>query len=222
MANRVKNPYELFLELQPTYREIELRPQKFGNPLCGAEHVFYFYPRFIAAQDLCIHTTYYRGDGDNGNFIQFDVKEGNFAFDFRFDPSSEVSINRQFDAAAGAALLAGPMSSNLYIAADDVALRQSLLQNRDIEVPIKLSWKEDKLIPGLKKPAKLVAVSWRFFFPSESLEADAIAFAIEFARAKQTLASKHFRQWRAESKQARDKSLRTYQTALKRLPNRAA
>ena len=223
MTDKVKRPYDLFLELQPKFRGIVLVPQHFGTAYHQTEHLMRFYPKFAVLGDAgeYIHPTMYRGTrksgsaiGDNGNFLHFDVKEGKLAFDFRYDPESSLSIEQQFSATAGRAILDGPLNRKFTVGGGDPCiLREVLENNKNYGIPIALLWDGDAEIAGVRRPESLTASSWRFFFPSESPEVNAIAFAIEYAQTEESL--KRFPVEQAEAESMQRHAMSSYQVAMK-------
>jgi len=223
MTDEVRSPYDLFLELQPKFRDIVLVPQGFGIRLHGGERRMYFYPKFAALGEVgeCIHSTMYRGMreggssiGDNGNFLQFDIKAGSLPFSFTYDPTSGLDMYKQLDAAAAAAILNGPLSRKFTVGVGDPGiLREVLENNKNYSIPIQLLWDGGAEILGMQLPGKLTASSWRFFFPDKSPELNAIAFAIEYAQTQESL--KRFPVEQAEAEQLQRSALGNYQTAIR-------
>ncbi|HEY4501593.1 MAG TPA: hypothetical protein VJJ20_00805, partial [Candidatus Paceibacterota bacterium] len=203
--------------------------QHFGTAYHQTEHLMRFYPKFAVLGDAgeYIHPTMYRGTrksgsaiGDNGNFLHFDVKEGKLAFDFRYDPESPLSIEQQFSATAGRAILDGPLNRKFMVGVGDLGiLREVLENNKDCGIPIALLWDGDAETVGVRQPESLTASSWRFFFPSESPEVNAIAFAIEYQRTQKDL--QRFPTEEQEARKLQESAVANYQTAMKTLARQA-
>lgn len=231
MAEGVRSPYDLFLELQPKFGDIMLVPQSFGTAFHQTDHLMRFYPKFAgpaAGKEPYIHPTMYRGTrkngssiGDNGYFLKFDVRQGKLAFDFRYDPASTLSIEQQFNATAGRAILDGPLNRKFTVEVGDLdTLREVLENNKDYGIPIKFLWDGDAEISGVERPERLTASSWRFFFPDDSPELNAIAFAIEYQRTQKDL--ERIPTEAQEARQLQKSAIANYQTAMKVLRRQAS
>ncbi|MEK7109051.1 MAG: hypothetical protein AAB919_01275 [Patescibacteria group bacterium] len=170
---------DLFRRYQPRFRRIVLTPHSFGVGNQHQQHLFYFAPRHIGAMSD-IHATEYRGSGDNGNFLQFDVRRGKFAFTLNYDPTGVRTIDQQLNAAAGAAIVAGPLKDREFYVEP--------LEGCDPfgrEISIALTYPGDE-IPGLVIPTILRATTWGFFFP-ESSEREAIELTLEVQKRQKML-----------------------------------
>ncbi len=168
-------PEDLLSLFQPRFRRIELVPHRFGGSIHNAEHICYLWPKHVGAQKP-IHPTLYRGDRDNGKFALFDLREAKVGFDFRFDPTDPLPLGEQLDAAAGRAIMEGPLKGiEFYIdPSPDEQIQKMMgfvLSN------------SQGVIPGLKIPQELRASCWQFFFP-ESPERDAIECALQIQERK--------------------------------------
>lgn len=217
MTDEVRNPYDLFLKLQPKFRDIVLVPCGFQKYFAKTLPTFSFYPKLVADQsEPYIHPTYYRGDRDNGKFLQFNVQEAKFPFSFCYDPALEQGVGVQLDAAAGAAMLKGPLAGKFSVhVADQDQLKEVMLDNSGPSgITIALDY-ENRHIPGLVLPKALYATSWRFFFPGKSAETNAMELAVEYLRAQKDAAK--LPQYQAENEQALARAATNYQTALKAL-----
>lgn len=170
------DPDVLLRKFQPRFRKVELIPMGFGvGKRVEKNHFIFCFRQSGARKEM----SDYR-DGDQHAILLFDVKEGKCDFPFQYDWNSDLTVDKQLDAAASKVILAGPLADTFFI---DPARGHDVAEVlRGAPLPLELSRSGDKAIPGLIPPKDLQAGSWRFFIPNDTPEYRAIEIAVRLAQ----------------------------------------